>query len=151
MIVHLPVRLVMRLGAAGLVAAAALTACGGSDPATVAGSQPSTDPTATHVGGEGRGFDPARMQHIRECLTAAGIAMPTPTGGFRTFHPSERPTSPRTDGPSGAPSGGHHHWGRLFADPKVRAALEACGIPVPTHHTTGPAGNHDPAPTTPPG
>jgi hypothetical protein len=153
MIVHLPVRPVLRLGAAGLVATAALTACGGSDPTTVAGSQPSTDPVPAHEGGAGRDFDPARMQHIRECLTAAGIAMPTPSGGFRTFHPSERPTWNGTDGPSGEPS--HRRRGGagpgMFADPKVRAALEACGIPVPTHRPTGAAGVHDSAPTTLPG
>jgi hypothetical protein len=152
MATHLPAGRTLRRGVVGLVAAAALTACGGSDGVTVVGSAtPSNGPAGMPGGGQGRGFDPARMQQIEECLAAAGISLPTPTGGFRTFNPSERerPTWTRTGRPSGAPAGGQRGGaGRgMFTDPKIRAALEACGIPLPTRRPAGSAGDLAPAPT----
>lgn len=143
-IIHLPAVRALRSGVAGLVVAAALVACGNSgspDGASVAA------PASAGAGGRpgGRGFDPAQFQKIRECLSAAGISLPTPSGRFRSPDPSGRPTGTwtRTARPSGAPSDRHFPGPgrRLFADPKVRAALEACGIAMPTGRPDRPTGS----------
>ncbi len=120
------------LSAAGLVAAAGLAACGGSGSATVTPAAAATSAPAA-----GRpGFNSAEFQKIRQCLTAAGISLPTPSGGFRD-RPSGSPggtfTGPRPTG-SGRPAAG---LGREFSDPKIRAALAACGISLPTRRPTG--------------
>ncbi|HET9653948.1 MAG TPA: hypothetical protein VFP72_01240 [Kineosporiaceae bacterium] len=134
--VPLRVRQAAALGATGLVVAAALAACGGGSGAAKTTAAAVTTPTAasTRTPRAGR-FDQAEMQKVRDCLSAAGITMPPPT---RTFNPSERPTAR----PSGAPTGGGGGFGNrgLFADPKVRAALEACGITLPTGRPTGTRG-----------
>ena len=130
---HLPVARSVRLGAAGLVAAATLSVlsgCGSS--ASPTGAAAPTNASAT--GGAGnRGSNSADFRKIQECLTAAGIAMPTPSGGVRTRTGTARPSgsfsrSPRPSG-SGGFGGGRS---RMFSDPKIVAALEACGITVPT-------------------
>lgn len=144
----------VRAGAFGLVAVALLSGCGGSGSAAVATGAPTT-------GGPGRrGFDQAELQRIQDCLKAAGISIPTPSGGFRSGRPTDRPPTgtppadrPRPSGtsptdrprPSGGPSGPN---GGLFGDPKVRAALDACGITLPTGRPAGMGGTGaTPAPT----
>jgi hypothetical protein len=91
----------------------AVTACGGGAAA-----------------GGPRGMDEQTRQQVEQCLQAAGIAVPTP-GPRPTDRPTERPTDrPR---PTGAPGGG------MFGDPKVQAALKACGITLPSRTAAPPA------------
>jgi hypothetical protein len=110
-----------------VVAAMAAAACGsGGATATPAASAPAASAPAGAPGGS---FDFAKIQ---ECLTAAGIALPSggsfalPSGGI-----PQRPSGSFTP-PSGSftpPSGGFP-GGRLN-DPATVAALEACGIALP--------------------
>jgi hypothetical protein len=104
------------------VMACGLSACGSSSTSTAASS------TAAATPGSGRGMDPALRQKITACLQAAGIAVPTfaprPSG-------EARPTGePR---PTGAPGGGRGGgFGAAFNTPQAKAALQACGITLPT-------------------
>jgi hypothetical protein len=125
----------LALAAVSITAMAA--ACGGGSGATGGGG--TTGPTSRPTGSGGPrpgGFaDSAQFQKIRECLTAAGISLPSPSGGFRSGTragpPSGSPSGPR---PSGSfPAGGN----RMFDDPKVQAALKACGITIPTGGPSG--------------
>jgi hypothetical protein len=140
------VRLTSALLACGAVMAG-LSACGGSTPLTSTaapgGGATTGAPGDSTIAGPlpgGRGFDPAQLQKIRECLSAAGIQVDLPSGrpsfsGSRpSFSPGERPSFLRpSDFPSGAgPNGVGGGFGALFADPKVKAALDACGIPLPS-------------------
>jgi hypothetical protein len=136
--------------------AAVLTACSGSNDTSNASGTPSAGAgggTSGEVRGvagrDGRGLDPAQLQRIRECLSAAGLSMPTPSGGFRTFNPTDRPTDSPTDSPTDRPTDGRFRGpgGGQFADPRVRAALEACGIAVPTGRPTGSASASPAGPT----
>jgi len=116
----------------------AVTLCGGALLATslVAGcgsaaagssSGPTTAPTsAAAAGGAGNGPGAAQFAAIRSCLQAAGIPLPTPSARPSI---SRSPGEPRPTGPR--PSGGFR-GGRLFSDPRVQAALEACGITPPS-------------------
>ncbi|MGI5131885.1 hypothetical protein ACQEVB_34135 [Pseudonocardia sp. CA-107938] len=65
-----------------------------------------------------RGLDEQTRQQVEQCLQAAGIPVPTP-GPRPTDRPTDRPR------PTGAPGG------RMYGDPEVRAALDACGITLP--------------------
>lgn len=109
-----------------------LTACGSSSTST------STTPAATGTpSAAGQGPGGIDLAAIQKCLSAAGISMPSgmPTGpsGMPTGTPSGMPSgtpsampSGRPSGiPSGAPTG-------MLNDPKVQAALKACGISMPT-------------------
>ena len=94
----------------------AVTACGGGAAASGSGGP--------------RGMDEQTRQQVEQCLQAAGIAVPTP-GSRPTERPTDRPTDrPR---PTGAPGGG------MFGDPKVQAALKACGITLPNRTAAPPA------------
>ena len=141
----------VRSAAAVLIAAAALSACGGGGTTTTAAA--TSTPTGTRSGGR---FDAAQFQRIQQCLTAAGISIPTPSGGFRTDRPNgtftgrpnasgtftRRPnasgTFTRRPGATGGPGGAFRG---MFNDPKVRAALQACGITLPTRPPGGGNGN----------
>ena len=119
-----------------------LTACGSSD------SSAATDPEATTSsapsggagpGGQG-GLDQEQLDDIQRCLEAAGLGDAFPTN-LPTERPSDLPTdSPSgeppsgfpTDLPSGGPSGGPRGGLGAFADPDVQAALQACGIELPS-------------------
>jgi competence protein ComEA len=116
------------VGTTGTVALVVLlAACGGG------GSTSTTASTATAAGGAtaagsanpqrtGPRFDPAMQAKIRQCLQAAGLPVPSFT------RPSNLPSGQRPSFSSGArPSGA----GR-FNNPQVRAALQACGITLPT-------------------
>lgn len=117
-----------RRAGAVIVAAVAvtcgLTGCGGSTPTAAA----STAAPQAGQGGAAR-IDPALRQKITSCLQAAGIAVPTfaprPSGEPR---PTGRPR------PTGAPGGGGPGggFGAAFSSPEAKAALQACGITVPT-------------------
>ena len=105
-------------------------ACGGGGGTTTAA--PTSAAAGNEGGDRGPGFG-ADFQKIQDCLTAAGITLPTPSGTFRP--PTGTPPSGGPEGtpPSGAPrDGGGGFGGGRFADPKVQAALKACGITVPT-------------------
>jgi hypothetical protein len=75
-------------------------------------------------------MDDAQMQEIQECLTAAGIDMPTPSD-MPTDEPPDMPSGTASGTPTGEPPDGGG-GGDPFSDPDVVAALEACGISVPT-------------------
>jgi hypothetical protein len=103
-----------------VVAAMATAACGsGGATATPAASAPAASAPA---GGPGGNFDFAKIQ---ECLTAAGIALPSggsfalPSGGI-----PQRPSGSFSPPSGGFPGGG-------LNDPATVAALEACGIALP--------------------
>jgi hypothetical protein len=119
-----------------LLLALSLTACGGGSSSSTSASAtatPSAGPSGAPTGGPfGGGIDQAALSKIRKCLTAAGLqdAIPSnvPTGrpsGFPTDRPSGLPSGTL---PSGFPSGGFG----AFADPDVQAALQACGITLPS-------------------
>lgn len=124
------------LAAGGL--AAGLAGCGGSSGATTtqAAAQPTAAPSDGATGGPGgaRRFDPGQFQKIQACLSAAGITVPTPS--FRSFSPGQRPSFTPGQRPSGSPSdrqgGGNRGLGQILRDPKAKAALDACGIAVPS-------------------
>ena len=94
------------------VVALALAGCGST--ATTASATPGG-------GGGGARMDPAQQQKIDQCLQAAGLPAPS-----FTPRPSRAPGAPPPTRTPGETRGG------AFADPKVRAALQACGITVPT-------------------
>jgi hypothetical protein len=115
----------------------ALTACGGSSGTATAGAAATGSPGANGPGG---GFGGADFTAIQNCLTAAGISLPTPSGRpSGAARPTDQPRpsgtfngTPPADGvrPSGAPDGGF--GGGMFQGADVQAALKACGIAVPT-------------------
>ncbi len=148
-VLHLPASRALRLAAIGLAAATGLAACGGSSgsPATVT---PSGAAATGTPGAAGRGFNSAEFQKIQECLTAAGISLPTRTGGFPTGRPTDRPSgspSARFTGPRPSGSGRVGGFGGEFSDPTVRAALQACGIALPTRPAGAGGLSGGPAPT----
>jgi len=133
---------------------AACSGGGGSTSTTVAAGAASTaQPTSGAAGGGFgaggggglRGIDPAELQKIQDCLTAAGITIPTGRPSFSN-RPSNLPTdgSFPTDGnfptdrvrpsgfPSGGPGGGFGGLGRVLNDPAAKAALDACGLTLPS-------------------
>jgi hypothetical protein len=126
------------LGAAGLLTGT-LVGCGGGSAATAQppGSAAALTDAAPPGGPPGgsrarQQFDPALQKKIAQCLEAAGLPVPS-------FRP--RPSGPRpsrsfpTDRPRPSRSGGFRG---PFGDPKARAALEACGIQLPTGRPPGP-------------
>jgi hypothetical protein len=130
-----------RVGAAVAVPVAVLVlaGCGGGSNAAAAAA-----PTASPTGGPGGFRNGQEFQKIRECLTAAGISVPTPSftrTGPRPTYTGPRPT--RT-GDRNFRGGGFS----MFNDPKVKAALAACGIALPTGRPSGAVGQgRSPAPT----
>ncbi|MGZ4625537.1 MAG: hypothetical protein ACXV3S_04450 [Kineosporiaceae bacterium] len=116
------------LGGSALLAASLVAGCGGTASAgTGSSSGPTTAPTSSAgAGGAGAGPGGAQFAAIRSCLQAAGIPLPTPSARPSI---SRSPGEPRPSGPR--PSGGFR-GGRLFSDPKVQAALKACGITPPS-------------------
>lgn len=111
------------------VAVLALAACGGSS------SAPSPSPTGAP--GNGRGFGGVDFAAVQACLKAAGVAVPTPSGGFPTNRPSNRPSNrptnlPRPSGTGGFRNGPGGGMRGVFASKQAQAALKACGITIPT-------------------
>lgn len=112
-----------------VVAAIAAAACGpGGTTAAPAASAPAASAPAGAPDGS---FDFAKIQ---ECLTAAGIAVPSggsfalPSGGSFALPSGGIPQRP--SGSFAPPSGGIPGGG--FNDPAMVAALEACGIALPS-------------------
>ena len=112
----------MKLSARGSLVTAtavvmlALAGCGGAAATTNTASGGGTG------GGGAARRDPAEQQKIAQCLQAAGLPVPSST---------PRPTRvPGEPPPTRTP--GQNRGGGEFADPKVRAALQACGITPPT-------------------
>ena len=131
--------------ATAVVLAGGLAGCGGGSStgtASVSGGAGQASPTGQR---SGQRFDPATQQKITQCLEAAGIAVPTFTGRPSGFPSGARPSgSPTGPFPSGTRTGG---FGGRFADPKVRAALQACGIVLPTRPPGAGSGAAGVAPT----
>ena len=119
-----------RRGSVAAVAAIALltlAACGSSTSAD--STTGSTAPTAAAPSGAPSNLS-GQFAKIQECLTAAGIDMKGPGGNIPSGGPTGAPpTGPRpTDGSFTPPAGGGQGG---LQDPKVKAALEACGISLP--------------------
>ena len=117
-----------------VVAAIAAAACGSAG--TTAAPAASTPAASAPAGAPDGSFDFAKIQ---QCLTAAGIALPSggsfalPSGGI-----PPRPTGSFAP-PSGsfAPPSGGFPGGRLN-DSAALAALQACGIVLPNAPSTNP-------------
>ena len=118
------------LVAATAVVTLALAGCGGAAATTNAAS-------GGGMGGGGARRDPAEQQKIAQCLQAAGLPVPS-------FAP--RPTrAPGEPPPTRTP--GQNRGGGQFADPKVRAALQACGITLPARPPDANGGGTKPTAT----
>jgi hypothetical protein len=122
--------------AATLTGALALAGCGSSStPASPSSTPTSTASASGAPSGPPSGLPSgaaAAFAKIGECLKAAGIKVPS---GLPTGVPSGLPTGLPTGLPSGAPTGSFSPPaggpGNLLTDPKVQAALKACGIALP--------------------
>jgi hypothetical protein len=98
-----------------LAVSALLAACGSSSSSSASAS--SSSPTATTApAGAAAGAGRARGAALRACLKAHGVTLP-----------NRRPGTGRP--PGGTPGGGLFGGGggRFAANPKLRAALQACG------------------------
>jgi hypothetical protein len=131
--------------AVALLCAGLLAACGGGSSkagaAAAATTSPSSSPSGSGgprgAGGAGRNVfaDPK----VSQCLSAAGIAVPSfsarprPTGTGATARPSF--TGPRPSG-SNRPGGGFGGFGGFGGNSaqstQIQQALKACGIALPT-------------------
>lgn len=113
--------------ALAVVASVGLAGCGAGS--STSGGAAVTD-TATPPAGGGRGLDPALRQKIVACLQAAGLPVP-----------SARPRPTGTPDGQGAPPTREAGQGRGFGGdvttPQARAALQACGITLPTRRPAG--------------
>jgi hypothetical protein len=126
-----------RLLSSVLLAAAALglAACGGGSSGTNASS------TTTNPGARSGGFfAAARDPKVQACLKKQGVTLPT--GRFRggNGQPPARTTpggAPR-NAPNGTPPG--RRFGNSAQFQKLRAALEKCGVQLPS----GPPGGAPP-------
>jgi hypothetical protein len=110
-----PRRAVLVVGV--LVASCAIAACGsssGGSTTTKVASAPTTTTTTSGGSGSGSRFSPTAF---RTCLQQHGVTLPA------------RPAGAGTGTTSGAPpSGGSANGGGGFAaNPKLRAAIQACG------------------------
>jgi hypothetical protein len=122
-----------------LLAIAACTPSASSAPQATTSNAPSSGPGGAQQPGPGGG-DFAKIQ---QCLQAAGLTLPTgsfprPNGSFAPPNGSFTPPNGSFDpgafpsglfpGGSFAPPGG---LGGVLSDPKVQAALKACGLSLP--------------------
>jgi len=128
---------VLILPTAALAAALAISACtpsASTAPQVTASSAPAGGQASPPAGGSGApGGFPAGgdFAKIQQCLEAAGLTLPTgsfplPSGSFAP--PSGAFPSGQIPGGSFAPPAGA---GGALNDPKVQAALKACGISLP--------------------
>jgi hypothetical protein len=118
-----------------------VAACGSSDSSTDTATQPQATTSSAPSGGtgpSGPGFDQEQLDAIQKCLEAAGLGDALPSA-LPTDQPSGFPSGMPTDGgtpPSQAGPGGGFG---AFNDPNVQAALQACGIELPTRPPSAPA------------
>jgi hypothetical protein len=127
---------------AGLLAGCAGSSASGSSASGGTGAAPAPTGEAGAPGDPRGAQGQQQFAAIRSCLQAAGIAVPTPSGTRRSFTRTPGVTpSPRPSGSRGFRGGG---FGGAFADPKVRAALQACGITLPTPGARRPSGSPSP-------
>ena len=127
---------ILILPTAALAAALAISACtpsASSAPQATASSAPAGGQASPPAGGGAPGGFPAGgdFAKIQQCLQAAGLTLPAgsfplpsgsfapPSGGF--------PSGQIPDGSFAPPAGA----GGALNDPKVQAALKACGISLP--------------------
>jgi hypothetical protein len=119
-----------KLGALLVLGSIAMTGCGSSDNSSDGGSTKSATPSASALPSPpGGGISSAQLKAIRTCLKAAGLSNALPTGAPNGGPPSDAPTGAPPTGapPSGAPDGAPDGAAQM-RDPKVQAALKACGI-----------------------
>jgi hypothetical protein len=124
-----------------LVTVSLIAGCGSSSgsggPAGGSAAASAAAPTSSPSASGGQRFggqNSAEFAKIRQCLQAAGISLPTPSVR-PSFSPGQpRPSrSPGQPRPSRSPGQGGFGAGRgMFNDPKVQAALKACGITLPS-------------------
>jgi len=127
---------------AGLLAGCAGGSATGGSASGAAGAAPTPTGQSAAPGGPGGAQAQQRFTAIRSCLQAAGIAVPTPSGSRRSFTRTPGVTpSPRPSGSGGFRRGG---FGGMFADPKVQAALKACGLTLPSPGGRRPSGAPSP-------
>lgn len=112
---------------AALAACALLTACGSSSSTTKKSTGASSSTSSTASSGRGRFL--ADRAKLTSCLKQHGVTLPT-------FHrPSASASGPPAGGGFfGARAGAGRFHGGAFANPKLRAALKACGANFP-HRT----------------
>lgn len=116
-----PRRTTMATAALLTTVALAISGCG-------SGSGSSSDPAGTGTAQpRPPGVDPAQMKAIQKCLKAAGLGQSFPQGA-----PSDLPSNLPSGAPTDVPSNFSGGPGGQFNDPKIQAALKACGIQVPT-------------------
>jgi hypothetical protein len=135
------------LAVAGLAVVGLLAACGGGSSTATPAASSSAGPTGSPgPGGPGGAFAGMDMTAVRSCLEAAGVTMPAFPSGRPSFSRDPnftgRPSFSRdpnsTAGPRGTGfPGGGRGGGFFLNDPKIRSALEACGITVPTFTPRG--------------
>jgi hypothetical protein len=127
---HRRIRLLIPVVA--IASAASIAGCGTSSSGS--GGTPAASTKPSTASGAPTGDRAAQLAKVSACLKAAGVALPS--GG-----PTGLPSGAPTGIPSGAPTGGFSppagggSGGGAFADPKIQAALKACGITL-----SGPAG-----------
>jgi hypothetical protein len=135
-----------RLASPGVLALAAVGALAGCSSGSGNSSSASSTAAAASQPGQqqgGQGGDSTQLAAIQKCLSAAGISMPMPPsgqagqGGGQPGQSGSRPSGPPSGAPTvGTPSSSARGGGQVggtFFDPKVIAALKACGITVPTN------------------
>lgn len=124
------------VAAVATIAILTLAGCGNSTPANSTTSTPA--PTAAIPSGAPSNLQ-GQFAKIQECLTAAGIDMKGPGGNLPSGGPTGAPpTGPRPTDGSFTPPAGTGQSG--LQDPKVKAALEACGISLPGGPGGAPSG-----------
>jgi hypothetical protein len=125
----------LRIGAASVICAGSLAACGNSKmstPTTTPTPSPSAPPSTP--ASPPSGLTNGNLAAVQQCLKAAGITLPSaPTGAGGSFPAGVSPppggSLPAGGFPSGAvPSGGPG----AFANPQTQQALKACGITLPS-------------------
>lgn len=117
----------------------ALAACGGGSSSSASGS--AAAPTGSGYGGRGGGGqNSAQFKQMQDCLTAAGISVPTPSarpsgsaGARPSFSPGAQPSGGYQGNGGGGFGGG---MSEIFQSKQAQAALKACGLTVPTGRPT---------------
>jgi hypothetical protein len=106
-----------------LAVALSVAGCGGGSSSNATSNR--TPPAAPS------GVDPTQIRAIRQCLKAAGLTESIPSGA-PTGIPSDLPSNLPSGAPTNLPSNFSGGPGGQFDNPKIQAALKACGIQLPT-------------------